>query len=450
MKVMKWSAIALAVSAGTTQLAMAEPFVGNQADAKGFVEDSSLNFLVRNYYFNRNKKDGARDSRDWTQGFWANYSSGYTQGVVGFGVDAFGYLGLKLDGGSGYGGTGNLPVHDNGEKADDFGKAGGAVKVRISKTELKAGDMQPTAPVFAVGGTRLLPQTASGIALKSSEIDGLDLEGGHYYSGTGQDTTNRDGEIWSQYGGKTADSADFVGGKYQFNDQFSAQLYGAQVEDLWDQYYVNLNYTLPLADDQSLGFDANYYNTRDSGDSKLGDISNNTYSLAVAYSFLQAHTLTLAFQKVNGNTPFDYIGIGDNNAGGDSIFLANSIQYSDFNGPGEKSWQARYDLNMKEYGVPGLTFMTRYVNGKDIDGTGVDLGSSAYVKIDDNGNVVPLYGKDGKHHETNVEAKYVIQEGPAKDLSFRIRQAWHRANADQGEGDIDEFRLIVDYPLSVL
>ncbi len=82
MKVMKWSAIALAVSAGSTQLAMAEPFVGNQADAKGFVEDSSLNFLVRNYYFNRNKKDGATDARDWTQGFWANYNSGFTQGTV--------------------------------------------------------------------------------------------------------------------------------------------------------------------------------------------------------------------------------------------------------------------------------------------------------------------------------------------------------------------------------
>ena len=34
------------------------------------------------------------------------------------------------------------------------------------------------------------------------------------------------------------------------------------------------------------------------------------------------------------------------------------------------------------------------------------------------------------------------------DLSFRIRQAWHRANADQAEGDQNEF-LIVDYPLSI-
>ncbi len=41
------------------------------------------------------------------------------------------------------------------------------------------------------------------------------------------------------------------------------------------------------------------------------------------------------------------------------IFLANSVQYSDFNGKDERSWQARYDLNMASYGVPGLDFMAR-------------------------------------------------------------------------------------------
>ncbi|WP_423357277.1 OprD family porin [Pseudomonas citronellolis] len=445
MKVMKWSAIALAISAATSQLAMAEAFVSDQAESKGFVEDSSLNFLVRNYYFNRDNKNGGTDQRDWTQGFWGNFSSGFTQGTVGFGVDAFGYLGLKLDGGSGYNGTGNLPVHDDGEKADSFGKAGAALKIRVSKTELKLGDMQPTAPVFAVGGTRLLPQTASGISLMSSEIQGLDLEAGHYYSGTGQDTTNRDGKLtatYAWYGDNDLDArtVDFVGGKYAFTDNFSASLYGSKFKDVWNQYYTNLNYTLPIADDQSLGFDFNYYRTTDSGSAKAGDIDNNTFSLAAAYT-LSAHTFTLAFQKVNGDTPFDYLGVGDNNAGGDSIFLANSVQYSDFNGPGEKSWQARYDLNMAEYGVPGLTFMTRYITGKDIDGTHIDP-TSVYAAYG--------YGEDGKHHETDLEAKYVVQSGPAKDLSFRIRQAWHRANTDQAEGDNNEFRLIVDYPLSVL
>lgn len=155
MKVMKWSAIALAVSAGSTQFAVADAFVSDQAEAKGFIEDSSLDLLLRNYYFNRDGKSGSGDRVDWTQGFLTTYESGFTQGTVGFGVDAFGYLGLKLDGTSDKSGTGNLPVMNDGTPRDDYSRAGGAVKVRISKTMLKWGEMQPTAPVFAAGGSRL-------------------------------------------------------------------------------------------------------------------------------------------------------------------------------------------------------------------------------------------------------------------------------------------------------
>ncbi|MEQ7917736.1 OprD family porin [Xanthomonas sp. WHRI 1810A] len=438
---MKWSAIALAVTAASTQLATAAAFVSDQSEAKGFVEDSHLDLKARNYYFNRDKKNEGVDDKDWTQGFWGNYSSGYTQGLIGVGVDAFGYAGFKLDGQNHYSGSGNLSTDSDGDNHDSFGKAGAAAKFRISKTELKIGDMQPANPVYAVGGSRLLPQTSTGVSLQSSEIKGLDVEAGRFTSGTSQDETNRNGEIWAQYANVTAKSATFGGGKYAVNDNLGVAFYYGKLEDVWNQYYSNINYALPLTDDQSLAFDFNYYNTQDTGSKRAGEISNNTYSLSAAYSFLAAHTLTVAFQKVNGDTPFDYIGIGDDNKGGDSIFLANSIQYSDFNGPGEKSLQARYDLNMATYGVPGLSFMTRFITGRDIDGSkmAADSPYRAYG-----------YGSDGKHHETNIEAKYVVQTGPAKDLSFRIRQAFHTANADQAEGDIKEFRLIVDYPISVL
>ena len=442
MRVMKWSMIALAVAAAaSTQLAVAAPFVSDQAEAKGFVEDSKLDLLVRNYYYNRNKKDGAVDDKDWTQGIQGMYSSGYTQGLIGVGVEAWGQLAIKLDGSDKYSGSGNMSVDSDGEVNNSQGKAGAAAKFRISKTELKIGDMQPsTSPVFAVGGSRILHQTASGIQLQSSEVKDLDLEGGHFYSATSQDRNARDGDLWATYAGVQANSIDYFGGKYGITPDLSVSLYGAKLEDVWNQYYANANYTLALGGDQSINFDGNIYNTKDTGDAKAGEISNTAYSLAAAFSFLKAHTFTLGFQKVNGDTPFDYIGVGKNNRGGDSIFLANSIQYSDFNAPGEKSVQARYDLKMAEYGVPGLSFMTRYVKGWDIDGTNTPAGS-AYAG---------LYGADGKHHEVNVEAKYVIQSGPAKDLSFRIRQAWHTANADEGEGDISEFRLITDYPLNIL
>jgi imipenem/basic amino acid-specific outer membrane pore len=449
MRVMKWSMIALAVAAAaSTQMATAAPFVSDQSEAKGFVEDAKFDLLLRNYYFNRDRKDGSTDQKDWTQGIWGNLSSGYTQGTVGVGVDAFGYLAVKLDGGDGTGGTGNMSrdVPGDGDVNDSQGKAGAAIKFRVSKTELKIGDQQPsTAPVFAVGGSRVLPQTASGFQLQSSEIKDLDLEAGHFYSSTSQDKNARDGGLWATYAGVEASSIDYAGGKYAISENLSASLYGAQLEDIWNQYYANLNYTIPMGGDQSLNLDGNIYRTTDTGSAKAGDISNTAFSLAAAFSFLKAHTVTVAFQKINGDTPFDYIGVGGHsgstNRGGDSIFLANSIQYSDFNAPNEKSAQIRYDIKMAEYGIPGLSFMTRYVKGWDIDGTKVDA-SSPYAALG--------YGEDGKHNETNFEAKYVVQSGPAKDLSFRVRQAWHHANTDETEGDIKEFRLIVDYPISVL
>ena len=60
------------------------------------------------------------------------------------------------------------------------------------------------------------------------------------------------------------------------------------------------------------------------------------------------------------------------------------------------------------------------------------------------------YGSDGAHHETDVEAKYVIQSGPAKNLSLRVRDAIVSSNADQGDGKLNELRLIVDYPFTLL
>jgi len=444
MKVMKWSAIALAISAATSQLAMAEAFVSDQAESKGFLEDSHLTITNKAAYFNRmSGGDGhhadARNTRDPRSTTWAilgNYESGFTQGTVGFGVDAFGYLSLKLDGGDGHPGGGYTQVDGKGDVQDDFGKAGGAVKIRISKTELKYGDLQPTAPVFAAGGTRLIPQVASGFQIQSSEIEGLDLEAGHFTSGTSPNTTHRDDGIFTTYTGLEANSADFAGGKYSITDNASVALYGAEVEDFWRQYYFNGNYTLPIADNQSLGFDFNIYRTNDEGSAKAGDINTTAWSLAAAYT-ISAHTFTLAYQKVHGDTPFDYVQFGSDGSGsGDSIFLANSVQYSDFNGPGEKSWQARYDLSMAEYGVPGLTFMTRYIHGDGID----DVDATTQY-----GN----YQNGDSEHETDIEAKYVLQDGPAKDLSLRVRQAFHYGSDSTG-GRQNELRLIAEYPLSIL
>jgi imipenem/basic amino acid-specific outer membrane pore len=85
---------------------------------------------------------------------------------------------------------------------------------------------------------------------------------------------------------------------------------------------------------------------------------------------------------------------------------------------------------MATYGVPGLSFMTRYVKG-------------------DNINVANA--GEGKEYEWNLESKYVVQEGPAKDLSFRVRYANYRSNAAYSgySPDLYDTRLIVEYPLNI-
>ncbi|WP_082423724.1 OprD family porin [Pseudomonas sp. NBRC 111118] len=420
----------------TIALFVTVPAWAGQSESRGFIEESSLTVLAKNYYFNTDRAGGRSNQKDWSQAFIANYESGFTQGLIGVGVDAFTYWGIKLDAGSGRTGTGNLPVGDDGDPDNEYARAGGAVKARISNTILRYGQMSPSAPVFAQSVSRLMPQTATGFHLLSKEIDRLAVEAGHFTSGTDQVNTNRDGELWATYALVTTPTVDYAGARYKATDNLNLAAFGSRFEDIWNQYYINANYIVPLSKAQALTFDLNLYRTTDTGNASAGSIDTTAGGIQAAYK-VSAHTVTLAYQQVDGEQPFDYVGFGDTGRSGGSIFLPNSVQYSDFNGPGEKSWQLRYDLNMAGYGVPGLTLMVRHLRGQDIDGTHVTQGAYANK-----------YGEDDKEFETDAEARYVVQSGHAKDLSVRLRLAWHRGDAGTG-GDQDQVRVITEYPLNI-
>ena len=67
-----------------------------QAD---FIEDSHATLQTQNIYLNRDFREGTGQSKreEWSQGFLLNIESGFTEGTVGFGLDAMGMLGIKLD-----------------------------------------------------------------------------------------------------------------------------------------------------------------------------------------------------------------------------------------------------------------------------------------------------------------------------------------------------------------
>lgn len=148
------AALAMVVSSGPSLVAAGEK-------AGGFVEDSSLTVLNRNYYFNRDHRNGQSSptgngySEAWAHAIISKFESGFTQGTVGVGVDAFAMIGLKLDTGDGRNGGRSsfdvLPVDNDGEARDEYTKVGGAAKVRAFDTVVKVGDVFPSTPVVAAG-----------------------------------------------------------------------------------------------------------------------------------------------------------------------------------------------------------------------------------------------------------------------------------------------------------
>ncbi|MEG1624702.1 OprD family porin [Pseudomonas sp.] len=422
-----------------------------EEQAEGFIEGSSLTVLNRNFYFNRDNRDGAAAtynsgkgdtngySETWAHAIITHFNSGFTQGTVGFGVDAFAMIGLKLDTGDGRNGGRSsfdvLPVNHDGEARDEYTKIGGAAKVRLLDTVVKVGDVFPANPVVAAGDSRLLPESFRGVTAENTSIEGLTLQGGRLHSMSQPVSSDMRENFATFYAGAVNSPwIAYGGGDYEINDRVTVSLFSSRLKDVWNQYYAGTSLTYPLSDDLALIGGFNYYKAVDEGKQLLGEFNNSIWSGKIGVSY-GGHTLALSHQQNNGDDDFDYLRQSD------SIFLDNSIQYSDFNSPKERSWMLRYDLNMAAYGIPGLSFMTRYAKGTDAD---YSNANQFYIRTDDNGN--PL--TDQKRWERDIEAKYVVQTGPAKDLSFRVRQANTRATAF--ESDLDEVRLIVEYPLSIL
>jgi len=280
-------------------------------------------------------------------------------------------------------------------------------------------------PVLAYDDSRLLPESFTGTLITSNEIEGLELNAGRFTADSAMSSSSRDSV--------GLNSADVFGGSYQLNENLSASLYFSDVEDVYKKKYANVNYVMPMGAEQALSFDFNIYKTKYDnetipdaffGDGTFGDDST-IWSLAAKYS-VGAHAFILAHQRVSGDAGYAY-DLGD---GGSSIWVANSY-YSDFNWKDERSYQASYELDFSSFGAPGLFWKTAYVYGDNID----------------------VASGEGKEREFFNQVQYVVQSGPVKDLSLKLRNSIYRSNGalrDAGSPDLNEIRAFVEYPLSIL
>ncbi|WP_101207761.1 MULTISPECIES: OprD family outer membrane porin [Pseudomonas] len=430
----------------------AEP-VAPQDQAPGFIDGSHLGLNLRHYYSNQHtqrsthlviKKHGVaqptRERDTWVQTGMLNYSSGYTQGLVGFGVDASLFSAVTLERGHGAVANGGdrVLVDSDGDAVPTWSRLGvGDLRLRVSSTELKAGRMLTENPVLRYKDNRALPSTFQGIALNSNELDWLALQAGSFERAIPRTGTGSE-RLTTTFGNRAYSGSriSYLGATAKSPYGLTVSAYGSRFEDMWQQYYLGATH---LAGDRAhlaLKTSLNYYRTRDQGEQHLGFIDNDAYSLAVTASH-GAHGLTAAWQQVFGDEYFDYVWESTGN------YMANSL-YSDYNGPNEKSWQLRYDLDFAAYGIPGLTASLWHAKGWGIDG-------SHYNGDRDGRNTgYNVRGLDGaKHNENGLMLAYVVQSGALKNAVLRSIVYNHRESGGQIDGSYDEFRLVANVPFTL-
>lgn len=421
------------------------------ATEHGFLEDSKATLTLRNFYINQDNRDGitAKNNNyqaEWGQGFILDFTSGYTQGVVGFGVDAIGMLGIKLDSsadkhgnptGTSYGGI--VFPSDGNHAVDDYSSLGLTAKAKISQTELKLGTLVLKNPVIVSNDGRLLPQTWQGGQITSSDIKDFTLVAGQIEQVKDRNSSNNENLSISGANnpitGKFSNTFIYAGGDYKATKDLTLQYYYGGLEDFYKQNFLGLVHNWGIGPGV-LKSDIRYFNSKDNGananDSRYfttgfyggnvtkGKVDNTLYSGLFLYT-VTGHTFGGGYQISNGDSDFPWLNQGNGSSNG----TITDMQIQKFGRAGEKTWQARYSFDFAKLGLPGATAGVVYLKGDDIDTTATS---------------------DASEWERDLTLAYVVQDGALKGFGVMWKNAMWRNNIP-GQNQQDENRVILSYSL---
>ncbi len=438
----------------TLALAVAVGVLAQQAGAAGFIEDSKASVSSRTMYFNNDNRDGGVDQNETAQGFKFDYLSGFTQGTVGFGIDAQALVGIHLDGGKGHHPTPNtfIPTDSDGSAVNEWSRAAANVKARISKTEAHLGGaLQPNMPILVANDSRLLPQTFEGGTLSSKDIDNFTFNVGQLEHATGRASSNSSGLAVN--GGTEASNQFRYGGvDWKATKDLTLQYYHSELKDYYKQDFLGMVHVLTIDAKESFKSDFLYFDSSSNGKNgdpgfrfnnnggfakTPGEVDNKTWSGMFTYT-LGGNAFLLGHQRVNDDGGFVYLNQGNllNNSGrneeqgGASFYLFTDSMINGFVRAGENTTFGQYSYDFAGLGVPGLKTSIAYLHGDNIKST--------------TGN-----GPDASEWERDMRIDYTIQQGALKGFGVTLRNGVYRGS-EINIADQDQTRVIFNYTYSFL
>lgn len=375
--------------------------------ANNFIDDSNVTLTARNYFFDRDYKQGDSfpAARDWAQGFIFKANSGYTPGIIGFGLDLQAFAGFNLLGDStdGYAASGLLPVGKDLKRTDQYGEVRWTAKAKIQDSTLHVGTLTPMFPVLFSSPARLFQQNYRGAHLQFNEIDNLKLHALYTDRVNQRDSTNfekiRLGNTNSRFD-QAAESSGLhmLGADYKVNDQINTQVYHADLHDVFQQNFLGVKTKHDVGIGNLLS-DIRLFVSNDSGEALAGDIENQHLSGLIG---LQRgnQTFSIGYMQSFGDTAMPTL------AGTEPAVMLDCMS-ADFTNKDEKVYHVRYDYDFKDTPLNGLKFMTRYSKGVDID--------------------LPQFGRDDFEQDAwDVDLSYRVPTGTLEGLGVRTRFTHYR------------------------
>ncbi len=399
--------------------------LGTTAANADFIDDSNVQLKFKNFYLDRQYQDDAssRNWGSWSQGVTLDAKSGYHDigGGIKVGADVLVQHAVKLKGRD-KNPDWVLP-HDGKQSKDHFGKVGATLKAKVSETELKVGELRPVSPVLVFDPSRQLLTTYSGAWLESKElkdtkltlayIDGIN----NRYDNQFRDLTKFNPPQFDN--GAEADGMWIAGIDHQLTKELGASYWYADVQDIYQQHYLGVNYKIGLGERTKLDSHVRYFNNSESGDKLYGEIDNQALSVAAKINH-GTHTVGVGYQQMFGDSAFPTLG-----GWVPQPYLAN-WGVATFTAPEEKSWHVSYGYDFSEVGLKGLNATAIYFKGYDQQGTG------AYQ------------GQNFNTDEVNAIVNYTVPEGKLKGLG--VQGMYIDVNfANPAKPDLQEYRVATTY-----
>ncbi|WP_312088250.1 OprD family outer membrane porin [Acinetobacter variabilis] len=399
--------------------------LGTTAANADFIDDSNVQLKFKNFYLDRQYQDdfSSRNWGSWSQGVTLDAKSGYHDigGGMQVGADVLVQHAVKLKGRD-QNPDWVLP-HDGKESKDHFGKVGATLKAKVSETELKVGELLPVSPVLVFDPSRQLITTYSGAWLESKEIKDTKLTMAYVDKINNRyDNQFRDLTLFAPAKGKNYyDNGEASGGMWivgvdhQLTKELGASYWYADVQDIYQQHYLGMNYKTALGEKTKLDSHVRYFDNSESGDKLYGEIDNQALSVGAKVNH-GAHTVGLGYQQMFGATAFPTLG-----GWVPQPYLVN-WGVATFTAPEEKSWNVSYGYDFSEMGAKGLNATAVYFKGYDAQSGDQNFNTD----------------------ELNLIANYTVPEGKLKGLG--IQAMYIDVNfANPTKPDLQEYRVATTY-----